>query len=39
MLDDHVDEDALLDALAELLWDARHARGHAPEPVTETRDG
>ena len=25
MLDDHIDEDALVDALAKLLWDARHA--------------
>jgi hypothetical protein len=39
VLDDHVQEDTLLDALAQLLWDARHARAHALDLVTENRDG
>ena len=39
VLDDDVEEDSLLDALAELVWSARHALGHAPDPVTEARDG
>ena len=39
VLDDHIDEDALVDALAELLWDVRHARSQAPMPVKEISDG
>ena len=39
VLDDHVDEDDLVGALAELLWDARHARSRSPRPVTESCDG
>jgi len=39
VLDDHVEEDMLLDVLAELLWDARHPRGPSPDPVREARDG
>lgn len=39
VLDDHVDEDALVDALAELLWDARHARTQAPMSVKEICNG
>ncbi len=35
VLDDHVDEDDLVDALAELLWDARHVA----KPVKEVCDG
>ena len=39
MLDDHVDEDDLVGALAELLWNARHARSQSLKPVTESCDG
>lgn len=35
VLDDHDDDDTLLNALAELLWDARHV----PEPAKEVYDG
>ena len=35
VLDDHVEGDALVEALAQLLWDARHTR----KPVEETSDG
>jgi hypothetical protein len=39
MLDDHVDEDDLVGALAELLWKARHARSQSLKPVAESCDG
>ena len=39
VLDDHVDADDLVGALAELLWNARHARSQSLKPVTESRDG